>query len=86
MTQSSDWEKFKQDSQGYAESIAKSARPWDFLNPNTEYASKEEASSRLDICKSCPFLIKATVQCKKCGCFMKAKTKLKQATCPEGHW
>lgn len=89
MTELNDWEKFKQDSQKYAESVASSVRavkPWDFLNPNTEYVSKEEANNRLDICKSCPFLIKATVQCKKCGCFMKAKTKLKQATCPEGHW
>jgi hypothetical protein len=86
MTQLSDWEKFKQDSQGYSESIARSVRPWDFFNPNTEYVDKEEAANRLDICKGCPFLIKATVQCKKCGCFMKAKTKLKQAVCPEGQW
>lgn len=89
MTKLSDWERFKKDSQGYAESVAESVRtvrPWDFFNPGTEYASKEEAESRLDICKSCPFLIKATVQCKKCGCFMKAKTKLKEAACPEGHW
>ena len=89
MTQISDWEKFKQDSQSYAESVSTSsppARPWDFFNPNTEYASKEEAARRLDICRTCPFVIKATLQCKKCKCFMKAKTTLAHATCPVGNW
>ena len=86
MTQSSDWEKFKQDAQGYAEDIAKSAKPWDFFNLNTEYASKEESARRLDICRTCPFVIKATLQCKKCKCFMKAKTTLAHATCPVGNW
>ena len=27
-----------------------------------------------------------TQQCKKCGCFMKIKTKLKNATCPLQKW
>lgn len=64
----------------------KVARPWDFLNPNTEYADDALASGRYEICKSCPELIKATKQCKKCGCFMAAKTKLAHATCPIGRW
>jgi hypothetical protein len=61
-------------------------RPWDMLNPNTEYVSKEEAAARFDICKQCPFLIKATNQCQKCGCLMHLKTKLKLAECPVGKW
>lgn len=61
-------------------------RPWDLLNPKTEYVEEEEASKRMDICKSCPFLIKATNQCKKCGCIMHLKTKLKGAECPVGNW
>jgi hypothetical protein len=61
-------------------------KPWDFLNPNTNYASKKEAKQRLDICKGCPFFIKATAQCTKCGCFMHLKTKLADASCPVGNW
>lgn len=59
---------------------------WDFLNPNTEYSTKEEADRRLEICKFCPELISLTKQCKKCGCLMHLKTKLKSATCPLGKW
>lgn len=61
-------------------------RPWDLINPNTEYVSDEVHTNRFDICKSCPELIKVTSQCKKCGCFMAAKTKLKNAQCPLSKW
>lgn len=43
-------------------------------------------SNRMQICNSCPHFIKGTSQCKKCGCFMSAKTRLKQAQCPIGKW
>lgn len=61
-------------------------RPWDMVNPSTEWATEEKASERYNLCKSCPELIKLTTQCKKCGCFMKVKTKLEKATCPIGKW
>jgi hypothetical protein len=61
-------------------------RPWDLLNPNTEYTSEQDAKNRLDICKACPELIQATHQCKKCGCLMHLKTKLAKAECPLGKW
>jgi hypothetical protein len=61
-------------------------RPWDLFNPKTEYVSEEEKNKRLDLCKSCPELIKLTTQCKKCGCFMSLKTKLAVAVCPIGKW
>jgi len=61
-------------------------RPWDLLNPGTEYVEPSVASSRFDICKACPELIAPTNQCKKCGCFMVLKTKLSKATCPLGKW
>ena len=60
--------------------------PNDILNPNTEWADKEISNSRMNICKSCPELIKLTKQCKKCGCFMAVKTKLTGAECPLGKW
>ena len=60
-------------------------KPWDLLNPANRI-SEEAAFKRLDICKSCPELIKLTSTCKKCGCFMKLKTHLKYAECPIGKW
>lgn len=63
-----------------------SVSPLDLVNPNTEWADEDLSSGRYSICKSCPELIKLTTQCKKCGCFMAAKTKLQKATCPIGKW
>ena len=37
-------------------------------------------------CQNCEHLIKATNQCKKCGCFMKLKTRVATASCPVGKW
>lgn len=62
------------------------ARPWDFLDINADYVSKELAEERLSLCKACPELIPLTSTCKKCGCFMVAKVKLSKASCPLGKW
>jgi hypothetical protein len=72
------WQKYKQN--------LGETRPWDILNPSTEWAPAEVAEERFSICKACPELIKLTKQCKKCGCFMVAKTKLQGAVCPLGKW
>ena len=61
-------------------------KPWDVINPNTEWAEKSLSNERYNICLSCPELIKLTRQCKKCGCFMAVKTKLQEAKCPLGKW
>lgn len=61
-------------------------RPWDLLDPSLPLLNDEDANKRYDICKACPELIKLTKQCKKCGCFMAAKTRLEAATCPMGKW
>lgn len=61
-------------------------RPWDLINPKTEYVESDVSDQRFEICKSCPELIKLTSQCKKCGCFMSAKTRLQNASCPLGKW
>jgi hypothetical protein len=71
------WEKYK-------ESLGES-RPWHLLDKEN-YVEDEIAKERFSICKGCPELIKLTTQCKKCGCFMSAKTKLKMASCPIGKW
>lgn len=78
MSEKSAWQKYKEN--------LGDTRPWDLVNPKTEYASAEVAEERYSICKQCPELIKLTKQCKKCGCFMSAKTKLLEAVCPLGKW
>jgi hypothetical protein len=40
----------------------------------------------LEICRGCEFFRKSNQTCKKCGCFMKLKTKLEKAKCPVGKW
>jgi hypothetical protein len=43
-------------------------------------------TTRLNICDSCEYLFAPTGNCKKCGCFVKAKTWLKDTTCPLNKW
>lgn len=64
----------------------KPVRPWDLLNANKKRVEAELKEERMAICKTCPFFIKATSQCKKCGCFMNLKTQLAEAFCPVGKW
>jgi hypothetical protein len=71
--------------QEYKEKLGKT-RPWDILNPNTEYVEEAESTRRYDICKACPELIDLTKQCKQCGCVMPLKTKLAKAECPLKKW
>jgi len=78
MEEKSAWQKYK-------EKIG-DTRPWDMLNPNTEWSTDEESSRRFEICKACPELIRLTKQCKKCGCFMAVKTKIQSAVCPMEKW
>ncbi len=78
MTEKSAWQKYKEN--------LGDTRPWDLINPNSEWADESLSSQRYLICQSCPELVKLTKQCKKCGCFMAAKTKLALAVCPLGKW
>ncbi len=78
MNEKSRWKEYKQ-------SLGDTS-PLDLVNPNTEWADEILSKERYGICRSCPELIKLTKQCKKCGCFMIAKTKLQKATCPLGKW
>jgi hypothetical protein len=77
MTKKSAWEQYK-------ENLGES-RPWDIFDPN-KHAEEHVAKERFEICKACPELVKVTKQCKKCGCFMAAKTKIQGADCPLGKW
>jgi hypothetical protein len=74
----SKWEEWKK-AQG-------ETKPWDLINPNTEWADEEKAKQRYIICQDCPSLISLTKQCKKCGCIMPMKVKLEKSACPIGKW
>jgi hypothetical protein len=41
--------------------------------------------TRMEICRACPELTNLD-RCRKCGCFMVAKTRVKGARCPLGKW
>jgi len=43
-----------------------------------------DPSKRLDICKTCPLF--ENNRCRKCGCFLQAKARIKNEKCPEGKW
>lgn len=66
--------------------MVKDVRPWDMLNPNEPRSQDDIIKSRLEICKTCEFYRERTNQCRKCGCFMKLKTRLEHARCPIGKW
>lgn len=61
-------------------------RPWDLINPNNHEKNKDEVERRFNICKSCEWFRPNTETCRKCGCFMKLKTKLEKAHCPIHKW
>ena len=58
----------------------------DLFDPRQPRSDSELIEARLDICNSCEWLDKRLVKCRKCGCFMKLKSTLKQASCPLGKW
>jgi hypothetical protein len=96
MTEKSKWELYKEKRQQELSQAAqnisipqdpetKEARPWDLIHAD-QRADEQVANDRYSICLSCPELINMTKQCKKCGCFMALKTKVKHASCPIGKW
>jgi hypothetical protein len=46
----------------------------------------EKAQQRFEICTQCEEFNKEKASCKKCGCYMKVKTKLPRAKCPINKW
>jgi len=61
------------------------ARPWDIFNKNLGRVETVVAAERMEICRACPRFF-PTGNCLECGCFMIAKTKLPNASCPLGKW
>lgn len=44
------------------------------------------SKKRMEICSECEFYGKMLMNCKKCGCFLKAKTMFLYEECPIGKW
>ena len=44
------------------------------------------AKKRLQICLKCPYLLKRTGSCKKCGCFVNIKTQYADQSCKLEKW
>lgn len=58
----------------------------DFGNYLKKKIVSDDTESRWAACQACEYFFKPTGTCKKCGCFMKLKTKIKAASCPIGKW
>lgn len=52
--------------------------------PDPEQPPESFAQQRLAICRNCENYV--AMICKKCGCFMPAKSRLKSAECPIQLW
>ncbi len=50
------------------------------------FASEQLKKERMDMCRACDQFKRTTQQCRKCGCFMHLKTKMKDAHCPINKW
>lgn len=47
---------------------------------------RDIAKKRMEICNECEHLMPIIRTCKKCGCFVDAKTKLMSSSCPINKW
>ncbi len=62
------------------------SRPWDLFNKNIGRVQEDIKEKRMAVCQDCEFFISLTQMCKKCGCFMPAKTTLPNSSCPVHKW
>ena len=79
------WEIYLEEKKDREEKLAK-VSIFDILDKSKYSNNKMEIDKRISICEGCEHFIKITKQCSKCGCFMKLKTRLTDASCPIGKW
>ncbi len=70
--------------QGLSETITDSVA--EMAQGKSVLCSQDIINQRLAICNACPEYISMTSQCRKCGCFMSAKSRLTTASCPIDKW
>jgi len=56
------------------------------LLENIILVDEKTQEDRLNICMPCEHYNKEKIKCRKCGCPLKWKTKLKYASCPLKKW
>ncbi len=59
---------------------------WDIVTFRLRLVPNQLAAERYDICQNCELRSTTLNVCSVCGCFVKAKTKLKKASCPMEKW
>lgn len=64
----------------------KDVKVWDLLNPLQPRSDSSLIESRLDICRECDRFESKLGRCMECGCIMRLKTTLVEASCPLGKW
>jgi len=58
----------------------------DAVSGNIVYAPEADQNRRMSICVTCDKFRKLLKQCGECGCYLPAKVKYAQSTCPLGKW
>lgn len=58
----------------------------DLVTGNLEIADPETVIKRTEICDGCEVQNTALKVCTACGCFLPAKVRLKESTCPMELW
>jgi|TARA_B100000035_G_C21024566_1_gene565601 hypothetical protein len=58
----------------------------DFSHGKPVFCDASIVQARMAYCNACEHYNNQTTQCGKCGCFMSAKARLKQGSCPIGKW
>lgn len=48
--------------------------------------TEEVYATRMSVCEGCEFFRKSDKRCGQCGCFMDAKSRFINASCPVGKW
>lgn len=56
----------------------------DLIDPRSPRADHDTRAARMDACHNCSSFHGA--RCQECGCYMRLKTWLLDATCPLGKW
>jgi hypothetical protein len=69
---------------GFSETVTDSIG--EIAKGKSMFVESSVQSTRMAICHACPDFNANTTQCKKCGCFMSAKTRLKASSCPVSKW
>jgi len=58
----------------------------DLILGQAQFSTKEVADARMAVCTTCPNFQKIMRVCSSCGCFLPAKVKFQNSSCPINNW